>query len=293
VVICTPDSAGRTISAVASVNNINYATAATFQADGQMTAFTSGQSATFAGIANSFTYNNRLQPINMSAVSPSQTVFSIGYDFHWQNSDNGNVFAITNYRDANRNQTFAYDSLNRLTSAQNAGTDCARTVIGGNLAYWGNTYTYDAWGNLTNKTKISTACAGEGLSLTMLAKNRVANAGYGYDAAGNMTLDGTDAVSATYDAENRIATASKGGLTTFTFITRTATAWRNRTVPRSPQRNRSNEEHDSGQIDRTLACRRRYRWRCSQCCGLAENLNHCACNGQFCFVVWLQCLGRS
>ena len=32
--------------------------------------------------------------------------------------------------------------------------------------------------------------------------------GYGYDAAGNMTSDPTDSVTSTYDAENRIATAS-------------------------------------------------------------------------------------
>jgi len=39
------------------------------------------------------------------------------------NGDNGNVFGITNYRDQNRNQVFTYDALNRLTSAQNAGTN--------------------------------------------------------------------------------------------------------------------------------------------------------------------------
>src|SRR5947208_16093785 len=37
---------------------------------------------------------------------------------------------------------------------------------------------------------------------------------YGYDAAGNMTSDPTDGVSMTYDAENRIATATKNGIST-------------------------------------------------------------------------------
>jgi hypothetical protein len=36
-------------------------------------------------------------------------------------------FTIT--KDANRNQTFTYDSLNRLISAQNAGTDCTSKVL--------------------------------------------------------------------------------------------------------------------------------------------------------------------
>ena len=100
----------------------------------------------------------------MSASAPSHTVYSIGYDFHvgsgTTGADNGNVFGITNYKDATRSQTFTYDVLNRLISAQNAGTDCTVNVLGGLKKFWGNTYTYDAWGNLVNKTKIGTACAG-------------------------------------------------------------------------------------------------------------------------------------
>lgn len=50
----------------------------------------------------------------MSATAPSQTVFSIGYDFHAGNgtpnsgTDNGNVFGIINYKDTThgRDQTF-------------------------------------------------------------------------------------------------------------------------------------------------------------------------------------------
>jgi hypothetical protein len=80
--------------------------------------------------------------------------------------DNGNVYGITNYKDTTRNQTFTYDLLNRLASAQNAGTDCTVNVLGGNKKFWGNNYAYDAWGNLLNKTKIGTACAGENLSVT-------------------------------------------------------------------------------------------------------------------------------
>jgi YD repeat-containing protein len=40
--------------------------------------------------------------------------------------------------------------------------------------------------------------------------------GYGYDAAGNMTSDPTDNVTASYDAENRIASASTAS-GTFTY----------------------------------------------------------------------------
>ena len=56
-------------------------------------------------------------------------VFNIGYDFHLGNGDNGNVYGITNYRDTSRTQTFTYDTLNRLASARNAGSDCTKTTV--------------------------------------------------------------------------------------------------------------------------------------------------------------------
>ena len=115
VVTYTPWQNGNAIVSAPSdakdtANNINYATGATYGADGSLAGFKSGQSASFAGYTNSFSYNKRLQPINMSASAPSQTVFSIGYDFHYGNGNNGNVYGITNYKDNSRNQTFTYDA---------------------------------------------------------------------------------------------------------------------------------------------------------------------------------------
>jgi len=144
----------------------------------------------------------------MSATAPSQTVFSIGYDFHAGNgtagsgTDNGNVWGIYNYRERTRDQTFTYDPLNRLTSAQNAGTNCAATTVNGKTEYWGNSYSYDAWGNLLNKTV--TKCSAENAVFTMTAKNQALY--YPYDAAGNMLSDGL--FSYTFDQENRITGAN-------------------------------------------------------------------------------------
>jgi RHS repeat-associated protein len=154
----------------------------------------------------------------MSATAPSQTVFSIGYDFHVGNgisgADSGNVWNIYNYRDRSRDQNFTYDLLNRLTSAQNAGTNCAAITVNGKTEYWGNSYGYDAWGNLTSKT--ITKCGAELLNAPALVNNQLS--GYGYYAAGNMTSDPTDNVTASYDAENRIASASTAsGTFTYTY----------------------------------------------------------------------------
>jgi len=139
--------------------------------------------------------------VNMSAASPSATLFSLNYDFHY---GNGNVWGIINNKDTSRNQTFTYDPLNRLISAQNAGTDCTKTTLNGKTEYWGNSYTYDAWGNLLSKTP--TKCSAENITLTAAASNQLQ--GYGYDAAGNMTHDLTSGKDYTYDQENRITAAA-------------------------------------------------------------------------------------
>ncbi|HWF06774.1 MAG TPA: hypothetical protein VHA06_24000 [Candidatus Angelobacter sp.] len=100
----TPDSAGRILSAVDSSNGVNYATGATYGPDGALTGFVSGYSSSFAGITNAFAYNKRLQPLAMSATAPSQTVYSIGYDFHYGAGNNGNVFGIYSSRDTHNDK---------------------------------------------------------------------------------------------------------------------------------------------------------------------------------------------
>jgi hypothetical protein len=65
---------------------------------------------------------------------------SIGNETADTRTDNGNVFAITNYRDTTRSQAFTYDALNRLSS----GWSSANT----GTYSWGENYSIDAWGNL-------------------------------------------------------------------------------------------------------------------------------------------------
>ncbi len=210
VVTYTPDAAGRTLSAIDTANSINYVTGATYGASGSIAGFVNGTAAGFTGITNAFSYNKRLQPINMSASTPSQTIFSLAYDFHIGNdvtgADNGNVWGITNYKDSSRSQSFTYDQLNRLTSAQNTGADCAQMVIGSKTKFWGNSYGYDAWGNLLSKTV--TKCGAEHLDVSADAHNQIhspSGADYQFDAAGNMTFNATPPVATyTYDQENRV-----------------------------------------------------------------------------------------
>jgi RHS repeat-associated protein len=203
VITYSPDSAGRVLSAVDSGNQINYVTAATYNAPGLLTGSTYGQTASFIGILNTVSFNGRLQPLNLWSSSPTRTLMNLVYDFHIGTGDNGNVFAITNNRDTSRNQMFTYDSLNRLLSAQNAGTDCTQILIDSHLKFWGDHYSYDAWGNLLQKTPVTGHCSGENLSVTVGLNNQLQGA-YTYDAAGNMMHDATANLNYTYDPENRI-----------------------------------------------------------------------------------------
>ncbi len=202
----TPDAAGRVLSAVDMTNAgnpINYVTGVTYNAPGAITGSTYGQTASFTGIVNQFSFNSRLQPVNLWSSSPTRTLMNLVYDFHVGNGDNGNVYAITNNRDTNRSQIFTYDALNRLLSAQNAGTDCTLTLPDGHTEYWGNSYVYDPWGNLNQKQV--TKCSAENLSVSVSANNRLQ--GYSYDAAGNM-MQNNNGTNYVYDPENRISSAS-------------------------------------------------------------------------------------
>jgi RHS repeat-associated protein len=211
----TPDVAGRPVSANDGGNSINYVTGATYGPNGGLAGFVTGNNTSFAGITNTVVYNQRLQTCRIAASStgavPTNCVNSWGnlldfqYDFHAGSGDNGNIFGITNWRDQTRNQSFTYDVLNRLASAQNAGTDCTKKTLNPNQTeYWGNTYGYDAWGNLQSKTV--TNCSSESLSVTALTNNQLS--GYSYDAAGNMTHDSSSNLNYTYDMENRLSSVA-------------------------------------------------------------------------------------
>ena len=196
------NAAGQPIKVENPADPFNYVTSTTYAPTGGVTALSLGA----APITVTNAYNDRLQPILLSAKTTSATLFSECFDFHlgvavntapcsfsaYTTGDNGNVFQIVNNRDNTRTQSFTYDVLNRIKSGQSSGTQ------------WGETFSIDAWGNLTNESAISGKTNHEGLNTTAGTNNRLS--GYGYDAAGNMTSNGS--ASYVYDAENRlIATA--------------------------------------------------------------------------------------
>ncbi len=212
-------TASTVASALAQAMNVSNSPAtATVNATTLNLTWKTGGNVTSAVSALATTHDQPGEFPNPSFTSPATsfsgggsnvTVFSLTYDFHAGNGDTGNVWGITNNRDATRSQTFTYDALNRLASAQNAGTDCTKTTVNGKTSYWGDNYGYDAWGNLLQK--VVTRCSAEGLILNSDAQNRlhaISGPDYQYDAAGNMTHDATTGNNYSYDPENRITGAA-------------------------------------------------------------------------------------
>lgn len=198
VINYTYNNAQQQVSVVDITGSTNYVTGATYAPNGALASAVHGQvSGGFAGITETYTYNNRLQIATHSASSSSGTALSHTYSYDQGSGvNNGNIVSIANNVNTGRSQSFTYDNLNRLASAQSAatsGADC-----------WGNSYGYDRYGNLLNVTV--TKCTAQNLSVTVDAGNHITNAGFGYDLAGNLTGDGT--LSYTWDAENRLTSTA-------------------------------------------------------------------------------------
>jgi RHS repeat-associated protein len=176
-------------------------------------------------------FNNRLQPATIYAIQqqgnsftppPVCTASSVipndGYTFNHlyltysftdsNGHNNGNVASIANTLDGTRSQSFTYDSLNRIATAQTTSTNATS-----HANCWAETYTYDPWANLislganTSTQSAYIGCSQEsGFNFTggIGTNNRIAVSGYTYDSAGNIIADPPTGTSYTYDPENHL-----------------------------------------------------------------------------------------
>src|SRR2546425_1252462 len=199
VVSYTYSNAQRAISAIDSANGVNYAQNVTYAPHGAITSALHGKvNGGFNGITETYTFNNRLEPTAIKAISPTATILSLVPGFALPGGNNSSVASVgtADGRDPGRAQTYTYDTLNRIASAQSQATS--------GPACWGQTFNYDRWDNLLDMNL--TKCSLPQLHVTVdPATNRITTSGYGYDTAGNMTNDGFNSYS--WDAENELKAA--------------------------------------------------------------------------------------
>jgi RHS repeat-associated protein len=116
---------------------------------------------------------------------------------------------------------YAYDGLKRLQS------------VAGTAVNWSVSWQFDEWGNRTQQSPSGLAAGRVGSQSIGYANNRVVNPAWVYDAAGNVTYDGTlhyyydaesrliqidsPSIQYAYDGEGRRARKTVGGTTTYFF----------------------------------------------------------------------------
>ena len=160
------------------------------------------------GLTFTSVYNNRLQPclldVNNNGTTlqtcndstPTGNVLDLWMGY---SNNNGNV---TNWNATGAQsfvRTYGYDSLNRLSTLSSPSDPSGCT---------GLSWSYDFWGNRTDQNVTGGTCGQ--FHATVNTLNQLVGPPYQYDAAGNLTYDGSH--SYTYDAENRL-TQVDGGAT--------------------------------------------------------------------------------
>lgn len=213
----TTSNAQRLTAAKDVANNIQFVTAASYAPPGALSGMITGQiSGGFGGVTESHNYNNSLEYTTTKAQPPTgPAALDLTLNYNLPGGDNGTVTTVTNNADNGRTQTLTYDSLNRILSAQSSNTttgnpDCWGQVFGPN-----GSAADDALGNFTNinsGTQTQPPCQFGMLTVGVDGNNHIATSGYGYDAAGNMSQDGSG-YAYSFDAESRLvqATGMSGG----------------------------------------------------------------------------------
>src|SRR5579859_2990483 len=209
VITYTVSNAQRPTAANDVANSVQFANAASYAPTGGLQSMTLGQvNGGFTGISESHTYNNRLEYTSTQATSTAGTALNLavcytGFDFTngcstTATNNNGSVTGITNSVDSGRTLNTGYDPLNRISSVatkSTSGVDC-----------WGQNFSPDALANLN--TIGSAQCSSGTLSVTVDTNNHInSSTSFAYDAAGNMTQDGSG-FSYTFDDENHLTIAS-------------------------------------------------------------------------------------
>ena len=174
-----------------------------------------------------YDYNNRLQPVRIqlgtsnslnanactvhnyysAAANPTSCGVPLQAVSGNDGSEVGHYFQDTTNPSLGHTATLSYDNMNRLATSVATGS-----------ATHNLTFSYDRYGNMTCVTNGQTN--GPCPNYTFNAStNQATSTGFTYDAAGNLTADGTGTGSHTYqwDAENRLKSIDSGSTATYTY----------------------------------------------------------------------------
>ncbi|PYP90852.1 MAG: hypothetical protein DMG65_10115 [Candidatus Angelobacter sp. Gp1-AA117] len=196
-----------------------YLSGIAYNAGFQPTAVTYGNSDQGA-----FGYNDHLQIATLRYTHPGNAtdILNLAYDYgqsyNGNTVNNGQIQKIRYYttpgaEDTTKSEYFTYDQYGRLSAAQTA------TFSSSTPGTWSLNWGYDRFGNRLTQTLVGGNTTRTDIGQAQLtvdpATNRITNTGFNYDAAGNLTADGTHTYS--YDALNRMKQVDSGAVTSTYF----------------------------------------------------------------------------
>lgn len=173
-------------------NNQSFASQLAYNASSQTSSLNIGYNIT-QQLSETYTYNQQTGLLTgqtaQRAGGSAATLLNLSYDYTrpGQSGVSGQLTKITNNLDANKNKVYEYDALARLKLVK-SGSNPATPL-------WTQVYSYDRYGNRTNVTKTGSVAVdgipdgGNPATSTMnfnTASNRITNANYEYDKAGNL-----------------------------------------------------------------------------------------------------------
>jgi RHS repeat-associated protein len=221
VVNINRDTAGR-ISSLTDASSANYLSNVGYNVAGQVTGLTLGN-----GAIESYGYDaNRLQLTSQSATKNGSTLLSLTYNYQATTGQSGTSTTAGNAGQLmsisgttggqSESAAYTYDNLGRIaTSNQTTNSVSAQ-----------RRFIYDRWGNRTSEydataggTQIQSVSLEQSSGVPTNRLTSVTTSGatknYTYDAAGNVTDDGTHSYQ--YDAENRLVNVDGGSTASYSY----------------------------------------------------------------------------
>lgn len=228
------------------VNNVDYASQLTYNANSQIASLLVGSGPN--QVTETYTYDERTNLLSTQSLKRGATTlmsYSYGYqraycdmpgaicdsDPKWS-FHTGQLTSVSNNGPIGewKNQKFYYDELGRLNKAeqftwiQNPKSPGSTGLEWQQRVYWAQNYSYDRFGNRTsvsasNTTGLPVTADGVQTLTFDSASNRITTVGFVYDPAGNQTQNNSGQ-SFVYDAAGRLAkvkSLSGATLTTYTY----------------------------------------------------------------------------
>ena len=140
------------------------------------------------------TYNSMLQLTNITDSSPYPSGAQLNMTYAYSTTQNNGRIVSSLDAVTGENVSYTYDSLNRLIAAATSGTTGVQ---------WGESYSYDGFGNLTSKV-VTKGTAPQVYPIVNSATNQARMSGdYGFDANGNWLGAGGSQIN-TWNVENQL-----------------------------------------------------------------------------------------